>query len=1458
MTQPPAAGDGSSRPSEQEGSTPQPAEPAAREPWAAGRPPSAPAQPAQPSAPERSEDLPAEASAAQPDVAGPSAAGPSAAGEPGAASSGAESSNATSGAGEPTAPIALDFSEWLRQVDLYTGPDALLDFNQVDNVHIDLTESNPSGYAQLLAGRRTRLSTILRDRQALAEGMRSAQAIRAKTFELDSAHGLSAGFLAAGLASWITRGTGPRNRRGGAGEKRFIAPVLLVPISVRPFPQGDDFELQLTGAPRLNPALVRQLKAEYGIDLLAEGVQSRATSGSRLTPEPVLERVRTLCQGVLGMHVDPATVVSTFADLSDTTGRLPQTARTGPLADLARLHQAEVGRPHAKREFTRPAQPGDAVDPAEEILVADADERVGELLQHVRDGDSLVVTTPAGTTHEHAVLNTVATLLGEGRSVMVLGERRSSLSAFRSRMRALGLDGLMLDLGEEPEPEALTRELVGGIVAHEQTDAPRLEREHQQLRGLRERLLANTAALHWREQRWDVTPYQAMQTLARLTAQDPAPATRVRFKRAVLDATVDRAETVAQLERAAELRAFSRHTAASPWYGAKLYNAEETKQARALVRHLLQTTRDLEKQLTVALEGIGLRPGTTLSEWKRQLDLLEGVRISLERFRPEIFERPATDLIAATASGAWRRERGIEMSPLQRGRLRRSAKEFIRPQVDIEHLHQALVEVQDQREQWRHWAQDAREITVPQDLEQMRSTLAHLGEEYGGLAIVMEDSPAALDWFQTPIPELITRLEQMAGDRFLLDTLPERDQLLNILRGKGLQELLEDLRDREVPTRQVAQELDLAWWQSAFEVMLSHPEVELLPGSRLAELESAYRRADLSHVASGPARVRAGAAAGWNRAVNLKPVQVRELRGLLKGAPAPLAAYLHRAPRVLAGLKPLWVASPFAVGRTLLEQARVDAVVILDAESTPVGACLAGIARADQVIAFGDRHAGFCQPFIVSPTLSREAPAPEGEVESVMEALGRAYPEIVLQRVEDARDTVLQDYLNEQFYAGQLRSLPYGEELVSSERSLRVDFLHAQRNEDHLGAPVVDSPAAEVRAVVEMVFDHAARHPRQSLAVLTASPRHAARIAEGVRYGIERHPELREFFAPGAEPFRVLDLSRAQGLRRDRVIFSLGVASEAGSRAEHFAQLAQRHGRQRFVLAVTAARFHTRIVTSLSPEQLGQAQLRHGMVDFEALARRWAEAQGARGEENDGAQGASDLAGDGSGSGSSRAGRGHRRNTAGSGFLSVEDPREQELAADWLMADLAQRVRRAGGAVSLGALAGTADTAEQGSGQGAAPSPEAEAFGIGAHGTVRGPAVPELDAVATAEAESLSAGAVASPRARTSGQGTRGIPRQQHLRHPVAVISDGTAAYRELSVRERSRLRPERLERTGWNVVPAWTSDVFADPQSVAARITTCLGLGAEEEDDAAADSAGPAGSAGADGAAGSGERGAE
>ena len=119
-------------------------------------------------------------------------------------------------------------------MDVYTGPDAMLDFNQVDYVHIDLSEANPSGLAQLLAGRKTRLSTILRDKSQLEAGMRSARTLRTKIYELATDHGLDSGYFVAGTASWLSHDT---REDAAAYEKRFIAPILMAPLSITPHPR---------------------------------------------------------------------------------------------------------------------------------------------------------------------------------------------------------------------------------------------------------------------------------------------------------------------------------------------------------------------------------------------------------------------------------------------------------------------------------------------------------------------------------------------------------------------------------------------------------------------------------------------------------------------------------------------------------------------------------------------------------------------------------------------------------------------------------------------------------------------------------------------------------------------------------------------------------------------------------------------------------------------------------------------------------------------------------------------------------------------------------------------------------------------------------------------------------------------------------------------------------------------
>jgi hypothetical protein len=60
---------------------------------------------------------------------------------------------------------------------------------------------------------------------------------------------------------------------------------------------------------------------------------------------------------------------------------------------------------------------------------------------------------------------------------------------------------------------------------------------------------------------------------------------------------------------------------------------------------------------------------------------------------------------------------------------------------------------------------------------------------------------------------------------------------------------------------------------------------------------------------------------------------------------------------------------------------------------------------------------------------------------------------------------------------------------------------------------------------------------------------------------------------------------------------------------------------------------------------------------------------------------------------------------------------------------------------------------------------------------------------------------------------------------PVALNSDGTQQFLQLSVRERSRLRPQFLERLGWRPLTLWTIEVFTDPDRCADLIGGYLGL---------------------------------
>ena len=120
--------------------------------------------------------------------------------------------------------VAAAVRGWQRHLVELGGRNTLLWYRDLPSGTLDLTTAHPGGMAMLLAGRPTRLSDLVREPTALDEARRRVRTIRAKTLELHEERGITAGYIAVGMATWRVAGA----------TRPPSAPVLLRSCQLRP------------------------------------------------------------------------------------------------------------------------------------------------------------------------------------------------------------------------------------------------------------------------------------------------------------------------------------------------------------------------------------------------------------------------------------------------------------------------------------------------------------------------------------------------------------------------------------------------------------------------------------------------------------------------------------------------------------------------------------------------------------------------------------------------------------------------------------------------------------------------------------------------------------------------------------------------------------------------------------------------------------------------------------------------------------------------------------------------------------------------------------------------------------------------------------------------------------------------------------------------------------------------
>lgn len=1046
-------------------------------------------------------------------------------------------------------------THWSAQIGELSDFSTLTDITRLEGAIIDITHAHPSGIAQLYAGRATRLSSLVRDPSALASARETARATLARAAEYALRFGAAPVYLALGTAQWAEVATD--------GDVRLVtAPLLLRPASLKELSESD-LELTLSPGIEINPEFVEAIRAAGSTaDVAAIAAMSVTEHG--FSPRSTLAQLAQLGAGHLAdFEMSEKLYVGPFVHPGKTLqDDLDAVADYWPDHHIVR---ALAGDLEVKRHLAVDLPERQLTDrtPDAERGVGDLDPQQQAILDHVVAGYDLILDARPGADVPAMLTAILADAAASGRSVVYVAGTRRAGRAVVAELEEQGLGDMVLDLQDvawrSQAPVAIRESLRPST---DTVDEDAVFALRADLMKTRAQIEEYTRALHEHRESWAVgsdhealTAYDALQGLADLTSGPDAPRTTVRFDEETTRGLTPeiRADAVTKLDGLARLGAFTLRPSDTPWYGTKLTDPDA-------VTGVLEATQALGEDVLPQVIGdvgrvareTGLIRAVTLADWCEQLEMLNGIRESLDVFIPVIFERTPGEMVIATAPKKWRKDRDLPMSWATRRRLTKQAKDMVRPGRPVEDLHGALATIKTQRDVWRRHCPSGGWPTLPQGLGDLERTAADAVSWIEKLEGVFDDDPMTM-----PLEELRDWMLALGSDPSALRFIPEINTLAVELRALGLGAFIEDMSERRIESAALESELELAWWASVLEsIVRSDSNLAQYDGATLNDVASSFRALDRAQVATLPGPVRRAAARRLARTVVADKAAAQDLwREVANGHAADVKSLRARFGALVTAARPIWVVPALQVGQVLPPSRDIDLMIIDGAQNLPTGALVGAISRAAQTMFVGD--------------LSRHA-------SGVIDELNGTVPSVALPTDRGQREEHIASFLAGHGY-GTLGTVP----ARPSPSRIRLHTVNGIGT-PVLGAVAVEGVEAEVQRVVELAHEHVSAG--EEIGIISLSAIAARRIADAVALD----PTL------AAADIPVVDVEHAAGLSRDTVILSVGFAKTPHGRVLHrFGPISTPEGLPLMIDALDAVRHNLEVVTCIAPEELDGDRLTH-------------------------------------------------------------------------------------------------------------------------------------------------------------------------------------------------------------------------------------------------------------------------
>ena len=1073
---------------------------------------------------------------------------------------------------------AAQWQDWLNQIRAIGGANPLLNFEFSEYAHIDLERAHPGGQAQFVMNRPTLLSNLFRDQLGFQTSLAAAKHIKAKAERLSEHFGIDSLHIAGGLVDLSADGFD------------LQLPIMLWPVMM--IARGsDEFELMLQSEPKVNPALVDALRSNYGIELNPTELLHRQSLATDLLPQDLVSYLSTLLANRTAARVSRGLILGNFSTLPTELVRDFEEKETAVLRVLAGVESAQK----------------DSLPLPDPVLVVDADATQQRIIGRVLAGETFAVETLPGTGYTQTVLNSLAALANAGKRVLLVAPRRQTLHELADRLASVGLNGLAI---------RSTDAWVDAIAAISRNEkAIGLDGEASLKRGSQIEELAKSEAavdayfetLNAKNDKLEVSVAEALSKLSELSGLPNAPVTSARLDRDQLVALRDRTEALALLQQAHDLGEFKFGPNDTAWFQAEFENAEQVQQAIALAKRLHEDAFPrLSQQLAEFTKGVNFKPAATVEEWGRYLRLFVGIRETLDRFQNVVFDRPLTELIIATgprkpeASAFGDEVTETKMSGINRRRLKKLAKEYLRPGMAVTDMHLALRSIAQQREEWQKFCTIPTPPQVPLGIADAQIAYQSFISDLDRLQSHLDPQSTDQTLAKLPLEELARKLESLANDFENLSNLGDRALVTNRLRALGLGQLVRDLARIKVTREHLAQELEQAWWQSALEYLVSkNPQLLSYSSTEIARLEDDFRSKDAQLIATGAPLIAAELAKRWVAAIAANPNEANNLKALLRTGRASLAELASVAPAIWPALASAVLVSPFELPAHISKDESFDTLFVLDAAGTTVAENISALSRVKQVVAWGDDAIAGPDGFeiIAQPNSSGLPAERELSAASVFQAIRNAYGIESMRHSWRTTGQSLGAMVNREFYQNRIVFEPTAAEFMN-ERPIQLELVREGNRAIDNSEGATESLDAEVNRVVEMVIHHAKWHPQDSLLVASASDLHAQRIRAAVQAAIAHTAELATFFeGHGRERFEVSSIADLTHRIADRVVFSVGFGlTQHGALLSNFGQLQAPESRRYLANLLVSSRREITVVSCFDSSSMQPENLKNGAL----------------------------------------------------------------------------------------------------------------------------------------------------------------------------------------------------------------------------------------------------------------------